>query len=1060
MSHPGRTHRRALARILAAGAGAAVSFFSTAAIGAPAVTPAPSAPLRIAPDSAFLGTLFPQPVVHGTIDLKAQRAWVWREGATRRVMLAGDVRVRLATYEFIAQRASVWMERVSEPGQPEVQQVFVVFDELGDPAAPAGAGFQARQLPVRAVIQLSSPVRLESDSVVSTQPDPRTSGDIVAFSSAADALLAAAIARHQGQDPTPRVATGVPFVRPGSAPSRQPGHTPAGTAPPQEPSGPASRAVAAGRDEAAAQEQATRTLARAPGEPIFARDGIVSFGAGDITVTSGEHENTIVASNGVTVQYQDLRTGRFLQLTAERGVIFTQPGPLASMQQFSAEQVLGVYLEGDVTATDGTYTMRGPQVYYDFQNNRALMLDAVFWTYDERRQLPLYVRAGAVRQTAADQFRADRAVFTNSAFFEPELAIGASSVTITRRQEEVAPASPLDSKAPRQTVSTTFVEATDITARAGGVPFFYWPRYSGDPSMQPIRDLRIENRSGSGGAIRATINAYSLLGLKTPSDTRLDVLADYYFERGPALGVRSQWANENSRGGIFGYMVPFDFGKDVLKSGEKRDRDHEFRGILLGEQRWKVDEAWSIFAEGAYISDSTFIDAFYEEAGETRREFTNRLRADRVESNTALSLEVKGTFNDFISNEYLLQSQGYSVTKLPELVYVRQADDLLAQTRPGLLSYWSEYRVGRLELALDETTPRERGFSSEFLSRRAMGIDPDQRLSDVLRSRGYFEEPIYRADTRHELSLNMNAGPVKITPFVVGRATAYDNEFSAFSPDNDDNFRLWAAAGVRVSTTVQRVYDNVDSSLFDIHRLRHIIEPNMTVWHAGTTVDSEALPVYDDQVEALNEGSVVRVGVTQILQTQRGAPGRWHTSDLLTLSTDLVFSSGEGYRRGPIGRFYDYRPEYANAGNYFVGDVVYRLTDATALTGGMVYDLDDSQQAMSIGGVSVRHSAQFSTSADIRYINELDSTLINAAALYELTSKYTVFAGASYDLDGGGFQSTGVEVRRKFSSLEMGVSIEYNDITGETSLGFVLRPFGLGSGTRINNAGSPDSLGI
>jgi hypothetical protein len=954
------------------------------------------------------------------------------------------------------------MERVSEPGQPEVQQIFVVFDELGDAAAPAGTGIQAQRLPVRAVIQLTSPVRLAADSVMSSAPDAGAPADIGAFSAEAQQLLAAAIARQQGIDPTPQLATGVPFVRPGQGQPLAPPRQQTAPTQPQATRGgqPAEPTETTLREEAAARRTATRTLERAPGEPIFAKDGIISLGAGDITVTAGENENTVVATNGVTVQYQDLRTGRFLQLTAERGVIFTEPGPLTAMQQFTAQQVRGVYLEGDVTATDGQYTLRGPQIYYDLQNNRAVMLDAVFWTYDERRQLPIYVRANAVRQTAADQFSADRAIFTNSAFFEPELAIGASSLTITRRQTEVAPASPLDADAPRPTVSTTLVDAKDITLRAAGVPIFYWPRYSGDPSMQPIRDLRFGNRSGSGAAVRATINAYALLGLKAPGDTRIDLLTDYYFERGPGLGVRSQWVNENSRGGFFAYMVPFDSGTDILKSGARVDRDNEFRGVLVGEQRWKVDESWSIFAEGSYISDRNFVDAYFEEAGESRREFTNRLRADRVEGNTALSLEAKGTFNNFISNEYLLQSQGYSVTKLPEAVYVRQADDLLSETRPGLLSYWSEYRVGRLELALDETTPRQRGFTNDTLAQRAMGIDADERFSDVLRSRGYFEEPIYRADTRHELSLNTNAGPVKLTPFVVGRVTAYDTGFSDYSPDEDDQLRLWGAVGLRASTTVQRVYDNVDSSLFDIHRLRHIIEPNLTVWHAGTTVDSDSLPVYDDAVEALNEGTVLRVGVTQTLQTQRGAAGRWHNTDLLIVSTDFVFSSGDGLRRSPIGRFYDYRPEYANAGNYFVGDAAYKLTDATAITGGMVFDLDDGQQAMTIGGVSVRHSAQFATSADIRYINALDSTIANATALYELTSKYTVFAGAAYDLNEGGFQSTGVEVRRKFSSVELGISLGYNDITGETSLGFMLRPFGLQSEARISPGGDPSALGI
>ena len=39
--------------------------------------------------------------------------------------------------------------------------------------------------------------------------------------------------------------------------------------------------------------------------------------------------------------------------------------------------------------------------------------------------------------------------------------------------------------------------------------------------------------------------------------------------------------------------------------------------------------------------------------------------------------------NDFIANEYLLQAPGYTVAKLPDVGYVRLADDLIPD-EPGL----------------------------------------------------------------------------------------------------------------------------------------------------------------------------------------------------------------------------------------------------------------------------------------------------------------------------------------------------------------------------------------
>jgi hypothetical protein len=1072
----------------------------------------------------FAGRRFPIAPVAGQISFSATKAWAWRDGACRRLLLAGDVRVTLATHRFTARHAAVWMEEVS----PGVEQIFVAFDRVGNPQDASAFGIAADRLPVRAVIKPQGAISLACDAAVEGEPGRDLPEPVAAFLPESQTMLATSLARLD--DPRAgRVALApAPFVRTlrsaeprplpattATAPApaeptrartaasrpieeessrskllrdlaaREGGPSPAtpGSQPPaarvaSEP--PAAAATPAGaREQASAPRPSTAgavaptpaepsptaatppTLAearRAAQEEIFAKDGIIALGAKDVQVVTKEDETAIMATGGVTANYADARTGRVLQLTAQRLVVFMDPVRLEDAGRLSVSSIRGMYLEGDVTATDGKFTLRGPQIYYDIRRNSAVMLDAVFWTFDERRQLPLYVRAASIQQTAAEQFKATEATLTNTAMLDPELSIGASSVTITR-QTASAEQGPLDAATAAPSVNTTTVQAEGVTLRAGGVPIFYWPRYSGDPALMPVKDLRVENREGSGVAVKATLNAYSLLGMKKPGDGRFDLFTDYYFERGPALGARLGWNNPDSKGGVMGYMVPFDAGSDLLKPGTKLSRNDDFRGILVGDQRWRLDERWSLFAEGSYISDPTLVDAFFEDQGETRREFTNRLRADRTDGNTQFSLEAKGTFNDFISNEWLLQSQGYSVSKLPEATYVRQADDVLAAWRPGLMSYWSEYRVGAMQVAFDEIEPGKRGFTTAPLSQRAFGLDPTQSAGDRLRALGMSEETITRADTRHEVTFNGEAGPVRIQPFVQGRVTAYDTSFTAFSPQEEDETRLQGAVGVRASTSFERIHDGVDSRLLDIHRLRHIIEPNVTVWTSGTTVNASDLPVYDQTVESLADGTIVRVGATQTLQTQRGAAGRWHTTDLLVVNTDLVSSSGNADARGPIGRIYDYRPEYANPGDYFVGDLVYRLTDATSLTAGTVFDFEDNQQAMSTAGMVIRHSPEFTTYGDLRYINILDSTYLNLGAAYEFTVKYSASVAAAYDLDAGGFQTAGFEVRRRFASMLLGVNLGYNDITGETSFGFVLRPYGAGGEARVSSSGSSSLMG-
>jgi hypothetical protein len=102
----------------------------------------------------------------------------------------------------------------------------------------------------------------------------------------------------------------------------------------------------------------------------------------------------------------------------------------------------------------------------------------------------------------------------------------------------------------------------------------------------------------------------------------------------------------------------------------------------------------------------------------------------------------------------------------------------------------------------------------------------------------------------------------------------------------------------------------------------------------------------------------------------------------------------------------------------------------------------------------ILHSPQFSTVTALHYLNEQESTILTLGARYELTSKYDFFFGADYDTDEGGFETTSFEVQRRFPSAVFGVGLSYNDITGETSFAFVLRPWGASGEGRFSGLGS------
>ena len=91
-------------------------------------------------------------------------------------------------------------------------------------------------------------------------------------------------------------------------------------------------------------------------------------------------------------------------------------------------------LEGGVIAVAerDDYEVRAPRMYYDFQNDRAIMVDAVLRTYDRQRRAPVVARADELRQLAEGQWSADNVVLSASSFATPTLALASRKAMLTR----------------------------------------------------------------------------------------------------------------------------------------------------------------------------------------------------------------------------------------------------------------------------------------------------------------------------------------------------------------------------------------------------------------------------------------------------------------------------------------------------------------------------------------------------------------------------------------------------------------------------------------------------
>lgn len=964
-----------------------------------------------AQNSAFSAIELPIEPVPGEIVATGLRAWTWTEPAnaagvsTHRLVLERDVQISLAGYDMMADTAVLWISPRPELGENAVQ-VFAHLTGVETPEADASVSLAAETLSVQGVILLTTPVELGADAIVQQPID-----------SAATLVADVALSNFMGtleSDPL-RLPTGLDRLaedRPGT--------------PLQSP-------------EVALADRLPRPNA---GSPIMTARGIVSMSAGRVIRTISGEEQSIVLEDGVNITYREPGTERILELGAQRAVVFFAGEANASVANVRASDIDGIYLEGDVVATDGTYNLRGLRVFYDVRNDKALILDAVFSTFDTRVGFPLYVRAKSVRQLSETEFVADRASISNTAFAEPNLTIGARNVTI-RQDTRIADTG--------EEETYTVADAEHITLDAFGVPVGYLPKFEGNPEDIPLRDVGFVFGSKSGEEIRTRWDFFSLFGLEKPDGLSADLMLDALLDRGPGVGVRANWAGDDYKGGLLTYWVFNDTGTDTLTTGAEVDRDGDNRGIVRAEHIAKVGSDWTVFGELSHVSDENFVDTFYEELAETGREFQSRIHARKLTENTSLTFETSGQIDDFTPNEYILQSDGYNVERLPELTYTRIADDLLEPIAPGRLLYSSESRIGSLSLAFTDKTPAEYGLRSNARAQQALGLNANQNIADALRAQGYTERAVFRADTRHELAADLSAGPVKILPWLVGRGTVYDTDFESFAGDSDNSERAWGAAGLTLATTVQRVENDIYSRALDVNRVRHILRPSFTAFYAGSNVDQDELPVYDESVESLADGTVFRLGLDQTWQTQRGGPGRWYSVDWITLDSEVVFASDDAISNDGIGRYFDSRPENSRLSNFGSVSATMQATDSLALVGSTIYDFDDDGQSATSAGFILEHSPTFSSSLRYRYLDAQNSTLLTGGTDYTLTDKYTLGTQATYDTDLGDIQSIRGELLRDFQSAVFGLSFTYNNISEETSFGVIFQPLGRGTAAQIGS---------
>ena len=1065
-----------LAALLSFGAGATLTTPAQAQISPNGETPISTKPGRSLSPLA-------DPVLDVVAEFKANRTTQWTEGDSKLMLMEGDFTFTMGTYGFRADKALVRIDNEVQPGR-KIRHLSIYLDQaktlrgrgpvsaegprvlvtgsttgavdlltnLMRDGQPANDGFVAEAngrisqyvaslLKPLAAVPKGTPIdspatRALREARRNEIEAERASENTEHFREQA-AKAAAAVPGATQEDVDNAVSTAM--GRPEDGASLLPPDTKLAPMPADRVPKEKGKVTSAGKPGDAGVKDSDR---------IIASNGVVAFSADRIVFEQSNGEGTLVLMGHVHILYQapDKKPGA--SLTAERAVIFVKTDKFANFadKKANASDIKGVYLEDNVIASYDAYTVRAPRVYYDLVTNKAVVLDAVFFAWDPKYQVPIYIRAEKLRQESVSTWSAERAAMTTSEFGVPHFSIAAKQLTI--EQDKNTPG-----------LAGINFAAKGIQPKVGKTPIFYWPSASGNAGDIPLRRVTVEMSNHDGMSVKTTWDVFGLLGREAPSGVDALARIDYLGERGGGLGLSVDYEKPTMFGSFDTYFVAHDEGEDQFGGRHQVHPGGDDRGYFSLRHRQLLPDNWEVSLEGAYVSDPTFLETYAHSESIESKPYETSLYVKKQEEDWAFTALVKYDIIDFLPQTTGAFNQPYSVDKTPELAFYDIGKSLFGDR----FTYYTDSRVTSMHVHKQDGKPSDRGFTNDQvrLLYGLAGANPaDTNYAQFPGTRNITDDFVNRLDTRHEIQAPFKLGFVDAVPFLAGRLTAYDDDFSEYA-GNNENVRLWGQAGLRLHTLFSQDFNDVDAQWLNVHRLRHIIEPNGEVSFAGSTIPQGDLPIYDQDVEGISDGINMRGGVRNTLETQRGGVGRWRNVEWLVLNTDFVHQTQHGGEVDPIGQFMGYRPEYSVGGDYFHQDMMWMVSDSLATTGEANYDTERGRLAMWRTGARLQHTPklvtyidytviEFDTLPDTQMSGQTTRSNIGAAAqnislgfTYELTTKYTIGAKYAVDLNSSRNESVDFTVIRKLPRWRVLFFVRYDELNNDFRAAVMLIPDGI-----------------
>ncbi|MBN2271800.1 MAG: LPS-assembly protein LptD [Sedimentisphaerales bacterium] len=738
-------------------------------------------------------------------------------------------------------------------------------------------------------------------------------------------------------------------------------------------------------------------------------------------------------------QKQDEKGG-LLELQADYAVVFfslDQTDP--NKEQPKAEDLLamgaakGIYLSGDVLMTRGQRTIRADELYYDFEQNKAIVENAEMRNFIPTEGIPIYIRAKELRQVAENKFSAEDVTVTTSEFHKPQLSLDVKSMSITDT-------TPADAQEGGVTKSSYDARMRDVNLKVYDMTVLHLDRMRSNLERPDtaLKSGHFGQNSRWGYMLETRWYLARILGLQEPEGTDSTLAVDYYSKRGVGVGIEVEYVRENYFGRVIGYVIN-DKGEDRLGRNAARknlEPDRELRGRFLWQHRQYLPDNWQLTGEIAYLSDENFLESYYRGEFNVGKQQETLLHLKRIEDNWGLSFLSKVRINDFVSQ----------LEELPTVEFHRTGQSFFNDR----LTFYSDNQISRFRQRYASSSPP---------------AGPQQFFTF--------------ATTRNEVDMPFSLGAVKVVPFVAGTA-AYEDRMGFYreidgttGAREDDVF--YGETGVRISRQPWwRVYPGAKSRLLDVDQLRHIVRPHITAvsYHEGESV--------------IEQRDVVNLGLSQRLQTKRGTGEQRRTVDWMRLNTDVTFVNNDGSASAGADQFIWNKPfipmvntssmnvpqrdrrsssMYGVRRDYVGADYTWRISDTTAILSDMNYDLQSGVVQQFNIGFSRMRWPDLSYYVGSRYLKRITimdpsppytklqegSNAFVFAITYVLDPRYTVVFSQQIDFDYGATVGSEISLIRHYHRMYWGLTFRADESLDERGIVFSIWPQGvsdLGIGPR------------